>query len=123
MLFFPLGENEEHDANFVSDEVQIKVEDNIDPIGDVDDQFFDDDYNSHSAEIVEKTEEEEANLLDNDEEEDDSAFCITPHSQKKSKRRPTLKITKAKPWYESWTYFLIIKGHYLYVNTWTWTMC
>ncbi|OXA44317.1 Zinc finger protein 45 [Folsomia candida] len=97
MIFRLTGENEEHDANFVSDEVQIKVEDNIDPIGDVDDQFFDDDYNSHSAEIVEKTEEEEANLLDNDEEEDDSAFCITPHSQKKSKRRPTLKITKAKP--------------------------
>ncbi|XP_035715382.1 zinc finger protein 425 isoform X2 [Folsomia candida] len=88
---------EQQDENFVSDEVQVKVEhDDANPLGDVDDQFCDDNYNSHSHQpSVGKTNEEETDDLLHDEEDDDAAFCITPSNQKKSRRR--CKSTNKKP--------------------------
>lgn len=70
--------------------------DDANPLGDVDDQFCDDNYNSHSHQpSVGKTNEEETDDLLHDEEDDDAAFCITPSNQKKSRRR--CKSTNKKP--------------------------
>lgn len=87
-----LGKTDEQLESFVSGEVQVKLEHDmgdISPLGDLGDQFFDDDdYNSYSQPSVEKTKEEETDDLLNENDDDDTAFCITPCSQKRSRGRP-----------------------------------
>ncbi|XP_035702114.1 zinc finger protein 37 isoform X3 [Folsomia candida] len=87
---------EEYNVNFQFDEVQVKVEDekdNADPVGHVDDQFFDEDCNSFFQSIAN---EAESDSLRGAENEDDD-FCITPSPQKKPRGRPKSTGNKAPP--------------------------